>query len=56
MSDIVSEKTKDRGGTVKKQVFMQKQPSEGFFKKGVMRKSAKFTRNRQCRNLFFDKV
>ena len=34
---------------------MQKQPSEGFFKKGVMRNFAEFTRKHLCRNLFFDK-
>ena len=35
---------------------MQKQPSEGFFNKGVMRNFAKFTRKHLCRNLFFDKL
>ena len=36
MWDIVFEKMKGRDGT--ERVSMQKQPSEGFFKKGVMRK------------------
>ena len=40
-------KVKGRGGTVNKRVFMQKKPSEGFFKDGVMR---------NFWNLFFDKV
>ena len=31
---------------------MQKQPSEGFFKKGVMRNFAEFTRKHLYRNLF----
>ena len=35
---------------------MQKQSSEGFLKKSVMRNFAKFTRKHVCRNLFFDKV
>ena len=39
-----------------KRVFMQKQPSERFFKKGAMRNFVKFTRKQLCRNLFFDKV
>ena len=37
-------------------MFKQKQPSEGFFKKGVMRNFAEFTRKHICQNLFFDKV
>ena len=37
-------------------VLMQKQPSIGFFKKGVLRNFAKFKRKHLCRNLFFDKV
>ena len=32
---------------------MQKQPSEGFFKKDVMKNSAEFTRKNLCQNLFF---
>ena len=32
---------------------MQKQPSEGFFKKGVMRNFAEFTTKALCRNLFW---
>ena len=47
MCDIVLEKTKDRG------VFMQKQASEGFFRKGVMSNFAEFTRKHLCWNLFF---
>ena len=35
---------------------MQKQPSKGFFKKGVMRNFAEFTGKHLCRNLFFNKV
>ena len=31
---------------------MQKQPSEGFFKKGVLRNFAEFTRKHLCRNPF----
>ena len=37
-------------------MFMQKQPSEGFFKKSFMRHFAEFTRKHMCRNPFFDKV
>ena len=47
MCDIVCEKMKGGGGT--EQVFTQKQPSEGFFQKGVMRNFAKFTRKHLCR-------
>ena len=47
MRDIVFEKMKARGGT--ERVFMQKQPSEEFVKKGVMRNFAKFTRKHLCR-------
>ena len=36
-----------------RKVFMQKQLSKGFFKKGVMRNFAEFIRNHLCRNLFF---
>ena len=35
---------------------MQKQASERFFKKGVLRNFAEFTRKYLWRNLFFDKV
>ena len=35
---------------------MQKQRVEGFFKKGVMRNFAKFTRKHLCRNLFLIKL
>ena len=41
MCDILLEKTKGRGRKVKQErVFIQKQPSEGFFKRGVMRNYA----------------
>ena len=35
---------------------MQKQPSKGLFKKGVMRNFAQLTRTHPCQNLFFDKI
>ena len=35
---------------------MQKQPSEGFFKKSFMRNFPEFTKKHLCWNLFFDKV
>ena len=35
---------------------MEMQSSVGFFKKGVMRNFAEFTRKHMCQNLFFDKV
>ena len=36
---------------------MERQPPEGFLKKGVMRNFAEFTKKKhKCRNLFFDKV
>ena len=35
---------------------MQKQPPEVFYKKGVLRKFAKFTGKRLCQSLFFNKV
>ena len=57
MHDIIFEKVKGRGGTVNSEpVFIQKQPSQGFFKKGVMRNFAKYTKKLLCRNLFFDKI
>ena len=56
MCDIVFEKAKGCGGTLTEQVFVQKQPPEGFFKKGVMRIFPKFTRKHLCWNLFFDEV
>ena len=40
------EKMKGCGGT--ERVFMQKQLSEGFFKKGGMRNFAKFSRKHLC--------
>ena len=39
-------------GQQTERVFMQKQPSEGFFDKGVMRNFEKFTRKRLYRNPF----
>ena len=53
MSDIVFEKVKDHAWTVKERVFMLKQPSEGFFKRDVLRSFAEFTRKHLCRNLIF---
>ena len=35
---------------------MQNQPSEWFFKKGVMRNFSKFTKKHLCRNLFLEKI
>ena len=37
-------------------VFMQKQPSKGFFEKGVMLNFTKFTRKHLCRDLFLIKL
>ena len=37
-------------------MLLQKQQSDGFFKKGVMRNFEKFTRKHWRRNLFFNKV
>ena len=56
MCDIAFEKAKGRGGKVSKQneCRMQKQPPEGFFKKGVMRNFVEFTRKHLGQNLFFD--
>ena len=45
MCDIVFEKVKGHGITVKKIAIMQKQPSEGFYKKSVKRNFVKFPRN-----------
>ena len=50
MCDIGFEKTKGRGGTVNR---MQKEPSEGLFKKDLLRNFAKFTTKHLCRNSFF---
>ena len=36
--------------------FMVKQPSEGFFKKDVLRNFAKFTRKHLCQNLFLGRL
>ena len=35
---------------------MQKQAPKGFFKKGVMRNFAEFTRKHVSESIFFDKV
>ena len=40
----------------RRKVFMQKQPSKGFFKKGVMRNFAEFTRKRVPEFLFLIKL
>ena len=37
-------------------VFMQKQPSKGFFKKSVVRNVPELTRKRLCQNSFTDKI
>ena len=37
-------------------VYIQKQPPEVFYKKGVLRNFAKFTRKHLCQNLLFNKV
>ena len=44
MCDIFFEKVKERGRKVNRTNVMQKQPSEGFFKKSVLRNFAEFTR------------
>ena len=51
MCDIVFKKVKVVLG-----VFMEKQPSEGFFKKVFMGNFPEFTKKHLCRNIFFDKV
>ena len=51
MYDVVFEKAKGRGRAVNK-LFMQKQPSEEFFKKGLTRNIAEFLRKHLCRNVF----
>ena len=43
--DIVFEKVLDLDGKINGRVLMQKQPSEGFFKKGFMRIFAEFKKN-----------
>ena len=53
MCDIISEKAKDRGGTINRTSFIQKQPSERFFKKGILNNFTEFTRKDLRRNLFF---
>ena len=37
-------------------LYIQKQPPEVFYKKGVLRNFAKLTRKHLCQNLFFNKV
>ena len=44
MCDIIFQKAKSRGRKINRAMFMQKQPSEGFFKKGVIGNFAEFTR------------
>ena len=56
MRDIIFEKTKGRGGKVNRTSVMEKQPFEGFFKKGLMRNFEKFTRKHLRWILFFDNV
>ena len=53
MCDIVLEKAKGRGGTVNRTSVYAEEPSEGFFRKGVLRNFAEFTRKHLWRNLFF---
>ena len=36
--------------------FLQKQPPEVFYKKGVLRNFTKFAGKHQCQSLFFNKV
>ena len=50
--DVVFEKAKGRGRAVNK-LFMQKQPSEEFFKKGLTRNIAEFLRKHLCRMSFW---
>ena len=40
----------------RRNVFMQKQPSKGFFKKDLIRNFAEFTSKHVLESLFFDKV
>ena len=56
MRDIVFEKTEGRGRAVNRTILLQKQLSDGFFKKSVMRNFAEFAGKPLCRNLFFNKV
>ena len=37
-------------------IYMQKQPPEMFFKKGVLRNFAKLTGKHLCQSLFFNKL
>ena len=39
-----------------KLLCVQKQPQEVFYKKGVLKNFAKFTRKHMCQSLFFNKV
>ena len=55
MCDIVFEKTKGRGATVNRtRVFMQKQPSEGFFKK-VLWEISHNSQEKLCAGISFSK-
>ena len=50
--DIIFEQAQGYAGKVDRTSVMQKQPSEGFIKKGF----AAFTKKHLYRKLFFDKV
>ena len=52
MCNIIFEKAKGCGRTVNEEIVVQKQPFEGFFKKGVMRNFAEFTRKHMYQNPF----
>ena len=56
MCDIVFEKAQGCDGKVNRTSFMQKQPSEGFFKKGFMRNFAELTKKTSMPEIFFDNV
>ena len=53
MCDIAFEKTKGRGGTVRRTSLYAEAVVQEFFKKSVMRNFAEFTRKHLCLNLFF---
>ena len=53
MCDIGFEKTKGRGGTVNR---MKKEPSEGLFKKDLLRNFAKFTTKLSLQKGFLKKM
>ena len=54
--DIIFEQAQGYAGKVDRTSVMQKQPSEGFIKKGFIRNFAAFTKKHLYRKLFFDKV